>query len=257
LPERGSSATRVKIVLLAAGLGSRLGPLTAQLPKALIPVGGRTLLAHALAFAARLRPEEVIVVGGFGHTLVAAELQQLQGQGGLFDGTWPVRLVENRDFRQGNLLSLQTARPHLDSDFVLMNVDHIYRPSIAPLVAAPADAVTAFIDTDRTLGDDDMKVKRDPQGRVARIAKTLTDFDAGYVGMTAVPAGARERYFAETDAALAAEGSAIHVERILARLADAHIAPHCRDISGHGWLEVDTPSERAAAESALLRGGWM
>jgi hypothetical protein len=25
-----------------------------------------------------------------------------------------------------------------------------------------------------------------------------------------------------------------------------------RDISGHGWLEVDTPDERAAAEQALL-----
>jgi L-glutamine-phosphate cytidylyltransferase len=247
----------VKVVLLAAGLGSRLGALTAQLPKALIPVGGRTLLAHALAFASRLAPEEVIVVGGFGHALVTAELQELQSRGALFGGSWPVRLVENRDFRQGNLLSLQTARPHLDGDFVLMNVDHIYRPSIATLVAAPARDVTAFIDTDRALGDDDMKVKRDPQGRVARIAKTLTDFDAGYVGMTAVPAGVRERYFAETDAALAAEGTTIHVERILARLADAHIPPHCRDISGHGWLEVDTPSERAAAESALLRGDWM
>jgi choline kinase len=257
LPERGSSAARVKVALLAAGLGSRLGALTAQLPKALIPVGGRTLLAHALAFAARLSPRQVIVVGGFGHPLVTAELHQLQRGGSLFGGAWPVTLVENRDFRQGNLLSLQAARPHLDGGFVLLNVDHIYRPGIAALVAAPADEVTAFIDTDRALGDDDMKVKRDPQGRVARIAKTLTDFDAGYVGMTAVPATARERYFAETDAALAAEGPTIHVERVLARLADAHTPPHCRDISGHGWLEVDTPSERAAAESALLDGGWM
>ena len=54
-----------------------------------------------------------------------------------------------------------------------MNVDHIYRPAIAALAAAPADEVTAFIDTDRTLGDDDMKVERDAAGRVHHIAKTL------------------------------------------------------------------------------------
>jgi L-glutamine-phosphate cytidylyltransferase len=257
----------VKVALLAAGLGSRLGALTTALPKALIPVGDRTLLAHALGFAARLRPAEIVVVGGFCFPLVEDELEQLRRPGGLLQGLGPVTLVENPDFRQGNLLSLQAARPRLeagdqgghpskDGGFVLLNVDHIYRPSIATLVAAPADFVTAFVDTDRALGNDDMKVKRDPQGRVARIAKTLTEFDAGYVGMTSVPGPARDRYFAETDAALASEGPAIHVERVLARLADAGQPPLCRDISGHGWLEVDTPSERAQAENALSEPGW-
>ena len=48
-----------------------------------------------------------------------------------------------------------------------MNIDHIYRPAIAALAAAPADEVTAFVDTDRTLGDDDMKVERDGAGASA------------------------------------------------------------------------------------------
>ena len=101
-----------------------------------------------------------------------------------------------------------------------MNVDHIYRPAIAALAAAPATDVTAFVDTDRTLGADDMKVERDGGGRVRRIAKTLERWDAGYVGMTKVPRAAAARYWATVDAALAAEGRAIHVERVLARLAD-------------------------------------
>jgi L-glutamine-phosphate cytidylyltransferase len=242
----------VKVALLAAGLGSRLGSLTAQLPKALIPVGGKTLLAHALGFARRLSPAEIVVVGGFGFPLVATELEKLRP-----DLPSPVTLLENREFRQGNLLSLQTARPRLDQGFLLLNVDHIFRPSIGALVATPSDFVTAFVDTDRALGADDMKVKRDARGRVAHISKTLTDFDAGYVGMTYVPDRALTRYFAETDAALTAEGPTIHVERVLARLADAGDAPLCRDISGHGWLEVDTPSERDHAETALLEPGWM
>ena len=58
------------VVLLAAGLGSRLGPLTRALPKALIQVAGRPLLLHALAFAERLRPSRIIVVGGFCFPLV-------------------------------------------------------------------------------------------------------------------------------------------------------------------------------------------
>src|SRR5262249_28650589 len=105
--------------------------------------------------------------------------------------------------------------------------------------------------TDRKLGDDDMKVERDARGRVHKIAKTLTTFDAGYVGMTKVPAAAAERYWATVEAAQAAEGRAIHVERGLARRADGGHPPLCRDISGHGWLEVDLPEERAHAEEVL------
>jgi choline kinase len=88
------------------------------------------------------------------------------------------------------------------------------------------------------------------------IAKTLTKFDCGYVGMTRVPTTMLGRYWDEADRALAEEGRAIHVERILARLAKTADAPACRDISGHGWLEVDTPDERAGAEAALSSGAW-
>jgi choline kinase len=236
-------------VLLAAGLGSRLGALTRDLPKALIPVGGKPLLAHALRFAGSLRPSRIVVVGGFCFPQVEEAL-------GEFRGDLPVELVENTHFRDGNLVSLFTARPRITEGFLVMNVDHIYRPAIAEVVAPEVERVTAFIDTDRKLGDDDMKVERGKDGRVVAIAKTLTKFDCGYVGMTRVPASMLPRYFDEADRALAEEGRAIHVERILARLAKTADAPACRDISGHGWLEVDTPAERAAAERAMTAGAW-
>jgi choline kinase len=237
----------MQAVLLAAGLGSRLGQLTEHLPKALITVGEQPLLAYAVRFAQAAGATDLIVVGGFGYELVEAEVARR---------ALPVRLVRNEAFRDGNLVSLMAARSHVRGEFLLMNIDHIYRPAVAALVAPPAADVTAFIDTDRALGADDMKVERDGAGRVALIAKTLPRWDAGYVGMTKVPAAAQPRYWATADAALAEEGRAIHVERVLARLALAGQAPACRDISGHGWLEVDLPEERAHAEEALREGVW-
>jgi choline kinase len=246
----------MQVVLLAAGLGSRLGTLTERLPKALIPVAGQPLLAYAVRFAQAViqgaRPAggdagDIIVVGGFGFPQVADEVARR---------ALPVTLVENRDFRDGNLVSLQAARPRVRGDVLLMNVDHIYRPAIAALAAQPADEVTAFIDVDRQLGADDMKVERDAAGRIRRIAKTLERFDCGYVGMTQIPGAALGRYWAEADAALAEEGRAIHVERVLGRLAATPAPPACRDISGHGWLEVDLPDERDHAEAALRAQPW-
>jgi choline kinase len=241
----------MQVVLLAAGLGSRLGSLTKDIPKAVIKVAGKALCIHALEFAARLQPERVFVVGGYGHHLVADELAQARKNNPAVAGL-AVELLENTHFRDGNLISLMTARPRITQGFLLLNVDHIYRPGIAQVVAPEATEVTAFIDTDRQLGADDMKVERTAEGCVRHIAKTLTTFDSGYVGMTRVPTSALPRYWQTADAALAEEGRAIHVERILARLAQTDAAPVCRDISGHGWLEVDTADERAAAEKSLL-----
>jgi len=243
----------MQVVLLAAGLGSRLGELTERLPKALITVGGETLLARAVRFAERLAPSELIVVGGFGFTGVGAEVERLRPQVGA-----PLRLVHNEHFRDGNLISLLSARPHVREDFLLMNVDHVYRPEIADRVAPPADEVTAFVDHDRVLGADDMKVERDGQGRVRAIAKTLTTFDCGYVGMTRVPTAALPRYWAAAETVLADAGRATHVERILAHLATSPHPPVCRDISGIGWLEVDVRDERDLADSTIRRdpGRW-
>jgi choline kinase len=242
----------VNVVVLAAGLGSRLGAMTRDLPKALIAVGGKPLLYHALAFAAHLQPSRIVVVGGFAFPLIEDALQSFRaGAPGL-----AIHLVENTRFRDGNLLSLLAARPLLTEGFLLMNVDHIYRPGIASVVAREVSGVTAFIDTDRKLGADDMKVERRNDGRITAIAKTLGKFDCGYVGMTRVPDALCSRYFDQAEQALAEEGCAIHVERILARLAKTEHAPTCRDISGHGWLEVDTSDERRAAEAALASGGW-
>lgn len=243
----------MNVVLLAAGLGSRLGALTRDLPKALIAVGGKPLLFHALGFAAQLRPSRIIVVGGFSFSSVRDALGEFRSTDA---AKLPIELVENPSYRDGNLISLMTARPLLSDGFLVMNVDHIYRPSIASVVAPPVDLVTGFIDTDRRLGADDMKVRRRSDGRIAEISKTLDRFDCGYVGMSRVPGALRDRYFDEAERALAEEGRAIHVERILARLAKTDLAPACRDISGHGWLEVDTPAERATAEAALAAGRW-
>jgi len=238
----------MQVVLLAAGLGSRLGALTELLPKALITVGGETLLARAVKFAERLRPSDIIVVGGFGFTGVASEVERLRPQVGA-----TLHLIHNESFRDGNLISLMAARPHVHDDFLLMNVDHVYRPAIAERVTPPADEVTAFVDHDRVLGADDMKVERDGEGMIRAIAKTLSTFDCGYVGMTRVPAVALPRYWAAAETVLAEAGRTIHVERILAQLATSPHPPVCRDISGIGWLEVDVRDERDLADATIRR----
>ncbi len=246
-------------IIMAAGLGSRLKDLTAATPKALIEAGGRPLIDYALAFARRAGAARRIVVGGFCHADVAARASAQAPD---------AVVVENREFRKGNLISMRAGHAALaPGGFLLMNTDHVYRPSIADVVAracAGAAEVTAFCDFDRALGADDMKVRLEreapPPGngarRVADMAKTLPAWDCGYVGMTYVPAARRADYEVAAARVLAERGDAVHVEAILVALAAAGTPPEIADISGHGWLEIDEPHERAHADAVLARERW-
>ena len=62
------------VIVLAAGEGTRMRSST---PKVLHPVAGRSLIGHALAAAAGLRPEHLVVVLGHGRDRVAAHLAEL------------------------------------------------------------------------------------------------------------------------------------------------------------------------------------
>lgn len=237
-----------QVVLLAAGMGTRLGELGGGLPKAMFDVAGEKLVDRALGFAALFghpaAPIERIVVGGYRFDLLRDHLASA-----------PLRLLENTRFRGGNLMTLETALPHVTGAVLVMNIDHVYPAAVAArMQAQPGDEITAFVDFDRALTADDMKVALDGDRRVRQISKQLAQWDCGYVGMTYVPAGQLARYRAAVDAVRATIGDSAHVEAVLQHLADAGEPVAIVDISGIGWHELDTPEDVARALPALSHG---
>jgi choline kinase len=235
----------MNVVILAAGTGSRLGDKTRLVPKPALLVAGRPLLGMTIAFARLAGATKIVVIAGYRREIT----ERLAWQHGADAVLWNPRFAD-----AGNALSLRVARDagHCDAELLIMNSDHVYRPTIAQVIAAArarAAGVTAFIDRDRALGPDDMKVRLDAQERVIAIAKTLDAWDAGYVGMTLVPAPAAAAH-ARACAQLGDDRA--HVEAALARLAPVATA----DVSGHGWLEVDDEQDLARAEEALARDPW-
>lgn len=230
------------VVILAAGLGLRLGPATHDRPKALVPVAGRPLVDHALAFARSLAPRSIVVVAGFRADLLRAHLA----------GAGDVRIVDNEHYRAGNLLSVLAGLRAADGGFLLTNVDHMFpAEAAARIAAAPADAIAAFCEFERPLADDEMKVVLDPQRRVVSIAKTLTRYDGGYIGLTRVPAARRPAYDDAARDAQARHGDAAVAEQVLQALADRGAPVEAMSFDGIAWSEVDTPEDLARAEARL------
>lgn len=234
----------MQTVILAAGTGSRLKNLTTEIPKALVTVAGKPLLAYAIRFAKEFGADDIIVVTGKFREKVEAFLRSIQVPG--------LRWTHNPEFHRQNLYSLGAARPWIGGDFLLMNTDHVYGRAISLRVRGQAEDLTAFCDQDRLLGADDMKVDLAPNGHLRAISKTLTTFQRGYVGMTFCAASRLPSYFEAFDRVAQRAGDKAVVEMILADLAERGQPPRVGDISGIGWLEVDTQEDHEHAEAAIL-----
>jgi choline kinase len=102
-------------IILAAGRGGRLGPLTAEKPKCLLRVGTGSLLDHQLDALRVNGVESVVVVAGYCAEAVEAELA---GRASL--------LLNPRHAETNSLYSLWLARQHAQDGFVLLNADVLF-----------------------------------------------------------------------------------------------------------------------------------
>ena len=55
----------MKIIILAAGQGTRLGPLGEKIPKCLLPLNGSSLLEHSIEILKKLNLNDITVITGF------------------------------------------------------------------------------------------------------------------------------------------------------------------------------------------------
>jgi glucose-1-phosphate thymidylyltransferase len=116
----------MKAVVLAAGEGTRLRPLTEDRPKALVEVDGRPILTHCLEQLARLGAEEFVVVVGYRAEMI------IDRYGDQFRGT-PITYTYQRE-QLGLAHALLTVEEHVDDDFMLMLGDNIFRADLAAVV---------------------------------------------------------------------------------------------------------------------------
>lgn len=124
----------MQAVILAAGYGKRLKPLTDTMPKCLVPVDGKPLLMRSLEFLdARGVHDIVLVVGHMKEKVYKAIGHKF--------GRTRVSYVENDLFEKtNNVYSLWLARDRLCQDSLLLECDLYYEGSVLDaLMAKPGD----------------------------------------------------------------------------------------------------------------------
>lgn len=232
-------------VILAAGRGTRLAPLTDQRPKCLLPVEGRPILDRQLEALNRAGIREVAVVTGHAADAVEAHLARRPG----------VRSVRNpRHATTDNLASCHAARDHFTGEAtLLLNGDVLFEDGVLDdLLAAEPVPILIAIDRKPLYDADDMKVMT-TDTRLRRIGKDLAQADGEAIGITLLRGAGRALFLRQIEACLAAPGGAraLYPEALdaLARQDQTSI----RSIHGRRWIEIDTTNDLAAAEAMSWR----
>ncbi len=123
----------MRAIILAAGLGKRLHPLTVNRPKCLVDFGNGAILDHQIDAMLAVGVEDLVIVVGYESEQVIVHCTNKlrdRPEGAL------VRFVENPDYDKTNsLYSLFLAKHELDTDLFLLNCDIVFHTEIARRLA--------------------------------------------------------------------------------------------------------------------------
>jgi glucose-1-phosphate thymidylyltransferase len=119
-------------VVLAAGEGTRLRPLTEDKPKGMVEVADKPILTHCFESLVDLGADQLVVVVGYMKETI------IEHYGDEFDGV-PITYTHQRE-QQGLAHALLTVEDHVDDDFMLMLGDNIFRANLEDVVRRHREA---------------------------------------------------------------------------------------------------------------------
>lgn len=239
-------------LVLAAGPGRRLHPLTEALPKTLLPLtDGETILDLALANLRSVGIEEVEIVTGFAAERIEELLPALTRRYGV-----AIDLISNdRAEEWNNAYSLWLAREAFADGALLVNGDTVHPPSVEEtLLAARGPDVLLATDQVKTLGEEEMKVVLSERGTLERINKAVDPGRAHgeYMGVTLIEA-AGARKLADALEATWRRDPSLYYEDGFQELVDRGEAVHVTSIGTVEWVEVDDHADLARAREIHCR----
>jgi choline kinase/phosphatidylglycerophosphate synthase len=226
-------------VLLAAGRSERMLAVTRGGSKALVRIGGLTLLEHAIRTIERCGIERVIVVVGH-HGGPVATIARAVAPG-------LVQICYAEEWREGNGASLLAAEPYVTDEpsFLLVTVDHVFQEgTLEALMAASSPSVLVDANPGSAAWDEGTRVRMHGS-RAVGFSKELEDpsIDCGAFVLTPGIFDAQKR--------AAARGSHSLAEAVTEFAADVPL--EAVEIGRSWWLDVDTPTDLRRARAMIRR----
>ena len=240
----------MKVVMLAAGIGSRLGFAGTNHPaKVLLRFGGKSLLQYHIEILKRHGIDELVLGVGYHHQDIDREIAALGAQDF-------VRTVFNENYEEGNIVTLWTLRDELccDEPVLLMDADVLYDKELISRLIHSTHQNCLLLDRGFDPGDEPVKLCiRD--GEIVEFRKWLStgfDFCGESVGFFKLSAEAARNLIMQTDLYLRQGRRHEPYEEAIrdVLLTSPRGTFAFEDVTGTPWIEIDfaVDIERATTE---------
>lgn len=263
-------------VVLVAGIGQRLHPLTAQCPKALVPVAGETMLARTVRLLVSHGVRRVVLATGFEQDSVKVAMDELLEGISASPFRSPLNLTVKYCFNPNyrttqNSMSLAVCQNAVDGqDFYKIDGDLLFTEQVLQRLDACPAALSVAVDTRATLGQEEMKVQLaaratdramggdDASQRIVAFGKGLDPAKCAgeSIGLERVSGNGVTLLFDALDQAAAKERTMLYYEDIYGELLQSEKAFEAVaiDVSDLPWIEIDTHEDLKAAEAMIQAG---
>jgi len=224
----------MQAVVLAAGEGTRMRPLTENTPKPMLPVADRPLVAHTADTAIAAGAEELIFVVGY-------EADAVREFFGDSYGGVPVEFAVQEE-QLGTADAVDAASEYLDGPFAVLNGDNLYDEASLTDLFDAAPSIAAY-----TVPDPSNYGVLSAEGdRVTAVIEKPADppTQLANAGAYVFPAKARDWLDVEMS-----ERGEREITDVLTRVIDTHdVTP----VEVDRWLDVGRPWELLAANEWKL-----
>lgn len=241
----------MKAIILAAGIGNRLGESSANKPKSLLEFEGKSLLKRHIDVLIENQIEELTIVTGYQSEMIETHLQ---------DSALPINFIYNDRFTEGSIISLNCAQEILfnEPEFILMDADVLYDSEMIKRLVNTEIENCLLLDRDFIPGDEPVKICVDKNGRINEFRKKVADnleFDiqgesVGFfkfnklIGTSLL--GRINDYLSK------GENDTPYEEAIRDLIKTYPEQFGYEDVSGVPWIEIDFPEDIERAKNEIL-----
>ena len=239
----------MKAVILVAGVGSRIRPMTDDCPKSLLRVGEKTILEMMISCIQDCGIDETIFVVGYLQ-------EQIRDYVKTKFPDLNAHFITNERYAETNTaFSLMLARDLIKgATFVKFDADVVFDKEILRKLVECEHANCLCIDKSIDLGAEEIKVVVADQDRIVKTSKTVDPKNATgeSIGIEKIDGETAAPLFAEIVTMMEdRDNHQEYYEAAYERLIEKGIPFHALDITGLKWTEIDTKEDLIAAEMAF------
>lgn len=247
----------MRLIVLAAGQGTRLRPLTDNIPKCMVPLEGTPLLERQLDVAREVGLTDLHVATGYREDVI----------------NYPgVTKHFNADFATTNMVAtLFCAESIMDADLIVAYGDIVYQPDVLQAIIDSPHPVSVVVDTawqrywaarqeDPIIDAETMKLRPDDTiEELGKKPKSLEEIQGQYIGLMKFSRRALAEirpFYHGLDHTATYDGKDypnMYMTSFLQMIADRLMPLHAVFIR-NGWMEIDAPSDLAFTDFLYRRG---